>query len=114
MITGTELLEALPVAIYTTDADGRITFYNRAAAELWGKVMSLGAPLAPSSNCASGPPFARRDTRRGRPKLPARVVAMHNPIYWSADHTLCGRLRATAAWVGTIFAGARFGPVRQE
>jgi PAS domain S-box-containing protein len=36
MITGAELLEALPVAVYITDADGRITFYNRAAAELWG------------------------------------------------------------------------------
>jgi len=30
------LLEALPVAVYTTDADGRITFFNQAAAELWG------------------------------------------------------------------------------
>src|SRR5215467_1551178 len=43
MITGTELLEALPVAIYTTDADGRITFYNRAAAELWGNHPELGS-----------------------------------------------------------------------
>src|SRR5262245_13165621 len=42
MITGTELLEALPVAIYTTDADGRITFYNRAAAELWARHPELG------------------------------------------------------------------------
>src|SRR5207253_10880521 len=42
MITGTELLEALPVAVYTTDADGRITFYNRAAAELWGHNPELG------------------------------------------------------------------------
>src|SRR5262245_16090944 len=72
--------------------------------------MSLGAPLAPSSNCASGPPFARRDTRRGwAPEVTReRVVAMHNPIYCSADHTLCGRLRATAAWVGTLFAGGTF------
>jgi PAS domain S-box-containing protein len=31
------LLEALPVAIYTTDAEGRITWYNSAAAELWGQ-----------------------------------------------------------------------------
>jgi two-component system, chemotaxis family, CheB/CheR fusion protein len=31
-----KLLQALPVAIYTTDADGRITFYNEAAANLWG------------------------------------------------------------------------------
>jgi PAS domain S-box-containing protein len=42
MITGTELLEALPVAIYTTDAEGRITFYNRAAAELWGHHPKVG------------------------------------------------------------------------
>jgi PAS domain-containing protein len=35
-MNNTELLEALPVAVYTTDADGRITFYNEAAAELWG------------------------------------------------------------------------------
>ncbi|HUK00002.1 MAG TPA: PAS domain-containing protein [Stellaceae bacterium] len=38
-----ELLEALPVAIYTTDAEGRITFYNRAAAELAGRQPELGA-----------------------------------------------------------------------
>jgi len=31
-----DLLEALPVAVYTTDADGRLTFYNQAAADLWG------------------------------------------------------------------------------
>jgi PAS domain S-box-containing protein len=43
MITGAELLEALPVAIYTTDADGRITFYNRAAAEFWGHCPEVGS-----------------------------------------------------------------------
>jgi len=32
-----ELLEALPVALFTTDAEGRITFFNHAAAELWGR-----------------------------------------------------------------------------
>src|SRR5262249_19221358 len=31
------LLEALPVAVYMTDAEGRITFFNRAATELWGQ-----------------------------------------------------------------------------
>src|ERR1700747_947856 len=40
---GTELLEALPVAVYTTDAEGRITFYNEAAAELWGHRPQLGS-----------------------------------------------------------------------
>jgi PAS domain S-box-containing protein len=43
MIAGTELLEALPVAVYTTDAQGHITFYNRAAAELWGSTPELGS-----------------------------------------------------------------------
>ncbi|MCL4766178.1 MAG: PAS domain S-box protein [Hyphomicrobiaceae bacterium] len=32
-----QLLDALPAAIYTTDADGRITYYNQAAAELAGR-----------------------------------------------------------------------------
>ena len=37
-----ELLEALPAAVYTTDAAGRITFYNQAAADLWGQRPELG------------------------------------------------------------------------
>jgi len=31
-----ELLQALPVAVYTTDAAGRIIYYNKAAAARWG------------------------------------------------------------------------------
>jgi PAS domain S-box-containing protein len=37
-----ELLRALPVAVYTTDAAGRITFYNEAAAQLWGVRPEIG------------------------------------------------------------------------
>lgn len=37
-----DLIQALPAAIYTTDAAGRITFYNEAAAELWGCHPELG------------------------------------------------------------------------
>jgi PAS domain S-box-containing protein len=37
-----QLLEALPAAVYTTDAAGRITYYNHAAAELWGRRPELG------------------------------------------------------------------------
>jgi PAS domain-containing protein len=36
------LIRALPAAIYTTDAAGRITFYNEAAAKLWGCRPELG------------------------------------------------------------------------
>src|SRR3974390_896106 len=37
-----ELVEALPVALYTTDADGRITYFNAAAEALWGRAPVLG------------------------------------------------------------------------
>jgi two-component system, chemotaxis family, CheB/CheR fusion protein len=37
-----EAIEALPAAIYMTDAEGRLTFYNEAAAELWGCRPELG------------------------------------------------------------------------
>jgi PAS domain S-box-containing protein len=36
------LLQALPTAVYTTDAAGRITSYNQAAVELWGCRPELG------------------------------------------------------------------------
>jgi len=37
-----ELFNALPVAIYTTDIEGRITFFNRAAEEMAGRTPELG------------------------------------------------------------------------
>jgi PAS domain S-box-containing protein len=35
-------LGALAVAVYTTDAEGRITYFNEAAVELWGRRPELG------------------------------------------------------------------------
>jgi len=37
-----EFLEALGVAVYTTDAEGRITFFNEAAAKFWGRRPDVG------------------------------------------------------------------------
>jgi PAS domain S-box-containing protein len=37
-----EILDALPAAVYTTDAAGKITFYNRAAVELAGREPLIG------------------------------------------------------------------------
>jgi PAS domain S-box-containing protein len=37
-----DVLDALPCAVYTTDAEGRITYFNRAAAELWGIAPIVG------------------------------------------------------------------------
>jgi PAS domain S-box-containing protein len=43
--TWRQLLEALPAAVYTTDAAGRITFFNEAAIELAGHRPELGRDL---------------------------------------------------------------------
>src|SRR5450432_2233872 len=37
-----QLLEGVGVALYTTDAAGRITFFNEAAANFWGRRPDLG------------------------------------------------------------------------
>lgn len=40
-----DLIGELPAAIYTCDLDGKITFYNEAAAELWGRRPEIGKDL---------------------------------------------------------------------
>jgi PAS domain S-box-containing protein len=39
------IIEALPVALYTTDATGHLTFYNDAAVEIWGRRPALEKDL---------------------------------------------------------------------
>jgi PAS domain S-box-containing protein len=41
-ITYRDMLDDLPVAIYTTDAEGRLTYFNQACVELAGRQPSLG------------------------------------------------------------------------
>src|SRR6202171_6672705 len=41
----TEFLNALPAAIYMTDAAGRITYFNEAAVALWGLRPKLNVDL---------------------------------------------------------------------
>jgi PAS domain S-box-containing protein len=40
-----QVVRNLPVAVYTTDAQGRITLYNETAAELWGRRPKIGEDL---------------------------------------------------------------------
>ncbi len=40
-----ELIKTLPLAVYTTDAEGRITMFNQAAVELGGCTPEIGADL---------------------------------------------------------------------
>jgi PAS domain S-box-containing protein len=70
-----ELLQALGVAVYTTDADGRITFFNDAAAEFWGRRPALGEEWCGSWRLywSDGSPMAHEECpmaialREGRP-----------------------------------------------
>jgi len=39
------LLDRLPAAAYTCDADGLITYFNQRAFEAWGRAPLLGDPL---------------------------------------------------------------------
>lgn len=40
-----EIMQMLPTAIYICDTEGRITFFNRAAAELWGREPEIGKDM---------------------------------------------------------------------
>jgi PAS domain S-box-containing protein len=39
------LVNSLPAAVYTTDTEGRIMLYNKAAADLWGREPEIGRDL---------------------------------------------------------------------
>ena len=56
-----QLLEALPAAIYATDALGRVTFYNRAAVAFAGRPLTIGEEWCVSWNLfrADGTPLPR-------------------------------------------------------
>jgi PAS domain S-box-containing protein len=41
----TSVLNALPMAVYTTDPQGRLTFYNGEAAALWGREPEIGSSV---------------------------------------------------------------------
>lgn len=90
-----ELLEVLPAAIYTTDSEGRITFYNAAAVELLGGAPDLGdarccgpwwklytpdgAPLGPD-NCAMAATLRENRPVRGAEIVVERPDGSRRPI----------------------------------
>ncbi|HWG42500.1 MAG TPA: hypothetical protein VN688_06900 [Gemmataceae bacterium] len=39
------LLEVLPAAAYTCDAEGLITYFNRRAVEIWGREPKVNDPI---------------------------------------------------------------------
>jgi PAS domain S-box-containing protein len=78
-----EVLQALPVAVYTTDAEGYITYYNEAAAALAGRTPELGERWCVTWRLrhADGTPMAHEDCpmaialKEGRPVRDAEAIA---------------------------------------
>jgi PAS domain S-box-containing protein len=68
------LLEALPVAIYTTDPAGRITYFNEAAADFWGQRPALGT----SEWCGSWKLYWPDGTPLAHPDCPMALALKEN------------------------------------
>lgn len=71
-----ELLDALPAAVYTTDAAGRITYYNDTAAELWGH----RPPLGTSEWCGSWKLFWPDGTPLAHSECPMAIALKEDRI----------------------------------
>lgn len=77
---GADLLGALPFGIYTTDADGRITFHNDAAMSLWGRRPESGTDMWCGSQrmlTVEGIPLPHADSPM------AEAIRTGQPMHWS-------------------------------
>ena len=83
MISDIRALGALTVAAYTTDAEGRITFYNEAAAQFWGHRPEIGTKWCGSWRLfwPDGRPMRHEECpmavalKEGRPVLGREAIA---------------------------------------
>jgi PAS domain-containing protein len=73
-ISARDLLEALPAAVYLTDATGLLTFYNQAAADLWGRRPDLGS----ARWCGSWRLYRPDGTPLPHDRCPMAVAIRHN------------------------------------
>ncbi|MBA5862452.1 MAG: PAS domain S-box protein [Nitrospira sp. CR1.1] len=106
------LLETLPAAVYTTDAEGRITRYNQAALDLWGRQPPLGVSrwsgswrqywtdgrLMPASECPLAQSLALNRPIRGLETIIERPDGARLPV---ASHTALLR-NASGAAIGGV------------
>lgn len=71
-----QLIEALPAAVYTTDAEGRITYYNQAAVELSGRTPELGS----DKWCVTWRLYSPDGTRLPHDECPMAVALRENRL----------------------------------
>lgn len=76
-----QLLEALPAAVYTCDLQGKITFFNQAAADLWGRRPEIGKDML----CGSWKIYNPDGTTLDLDKCPMAVTLKEGRIVKSAE-----------------------------
>lgn len=70
-------LDEMPVAVYVTNADGEITYFNAAAEKLWGRAPVLGL----DKWCGSWDIFTAEGEFLPHEKCPmAEAIRQHRPI----------------------------------
>jgi PAS domain S-box-containing protein len=76
-----EMIDALPAAIYTTDAQGRLTYFNPAAVEFSGRVPELGT----QSWCVSWKMFRPDGTPLPHEECPMAIALREGRIVRGAE-----------------------------
>jgi PAS domain S-box-containing protein len=75
-----EFVEFLPIAVYACDADGRVRWFNQRAAQLWGRVPSIGDDT--ELFCGSFKLYDLEGTVVGREETPmAHVLRTGEPVH---------------------------------
>lgn len=106
------LLDLLPAAVYLTDADGRITYFNEAAAALWGCRPKLGSDLfcgfwrlyypdgtpMPHDQCPMATALRERRPNRGNQAIAERSDGTRVP-FMAFPTPICD---ASGAFVGAV------------
>ena len=96
------MMDDLPVALYTTDAEGSITYYNRAAVALSGRVPELGADRW----CISWKIFLPDGTRLPHRQCPM-AVALRGGQVPSGSEFMAERPDGTRVWFTPRLAVSR-------
>jgi PAS domain S-box-containing protein len=89
-----EMIDALPVAVYTTDAEGRVTHFNQAAVELCGRKPTLGS----DQWCVSWKLFRADGTPLPHDECPMAVALKEGRVV-RGEEIIAERPDGTRAWV---------------
>ena len=75
------MIDALPVAIYTTDAQGRLTYFNPAAVEFSGRVPELGT----DQWCVSWKLYNADGTPMAHDACPMAIALREGKVVWGVE-----------------------------